>query len=189
MSMSNTPETRPPLPPPQPYVVEPTAAGDEPGAGGSEPLPDPSAEAISYAGAPPVRRRTLTTGWRWVLACGWGTVMAGIGVVANTGFILGDPPFWTGNGLAVLPFIGPVLVLIALAADWRYEIHLSFAAVAATFAIGIIDLFHARPMGYGELIFAVVALLMTIAAMAGLVPHDDPVPAADAELLTGDAVS
>ena len=106
--------------------------------------------------------------------------MAGIGVVANTGFILGDPPFWTGNGLAVLPFVAPVLVLVALVADWRYEIHLSFAAVAITFAIALIDLFHARPMGYGELIFAVVALLVTVASMAGLVPHDEPPSKADA---------
>jgi hypothetical protein len=99
-------------------------------------------------------------------------VMAGIGIVANTGFLLGDPPFWTGNGLAVLPFLAPVLVLVALAADWRYEIALSFGAVAATAAIGLVDLAHARPMGYGELIFAVVGLLVTIAAMAGLVPPD-----------------
>ena len=27
-------------------------------------------------------------------------------------------------------------------------------------------------MGYGELIFAFVGLLVTVAAMAGLVPHD-----------------
>jgi len=132
----------------------------------------PSPEAMPFAGAPSSHRRTLTTGWRWVLAGGWGMVMAGIGVVANTGFLLGDPPFWTGNGLAVLPFLAPVLVLVALAADWRYEIPLSFVAVAATAAIGIADLFHATPMGYGELIFAVVGLLVTLAAMAGLVPRE-----------------
>ncbi len=148
------------------------------------PLASPSAEAIEYAGAPPAHRRTLTAGWRWVLACGWGTVMAGIGVVANTGFLLGDPPFWTGNGLAVLPFLAPVLVLIALAADWRYEIALSFAAVAATAAIGLVDLFHATPMGIGELLFALVALLVTVSAMAGLVPHTAP-PAAVAGAAVG----
>ena len=158
--MSQLPETRPSLPPPAAATLPP-------------PKPEPSAEAIRFAGAPESRRRTLTTGWRWVLACGWGTVMAGIGVVANTGFILGDPPFWTGTGLAVLPFVLPVLVLVALAADWRYTIPLSFAAVAATAVIGIIDLFYAFPMGLGELIFAFVGLLVTISAMAGLVPHDD----------------
>ena len=158
--MTHVPDTeQQPLPPPNPPAILPP------------PTPMPSAEAMRFAGAPPVRRRTLTTGWRWVLACGWGMVMAGIGVVANTGFLLGDPPFWTGNGLAVLPFIAPVLVLVALAADWRYEIALSFAAVAATAGIAVVDLVHARPMGYGELIFAVVGLLVTIAAMAGLVPH------------------
>ena len=81
--------------------------------------------------------------------------------------------FWTGNGLAVLPFVAPVLVLVALVADWRYEIQLSFVAVGTTFVIGLIDLLHSPPMGYGELIFAFVGLLVTIAAMAGLVPHDD----------------
>src|SRR6185503_11694492 len=106
-----------------------------PAAALAPPTPMPSPAAMEFAGAPAAHRRTLTTGWRWVLACGWGTVMAGIGVVANTGFILGDPPFWTGNGLAVLPFLAPVLVLIALAADWRYEIQVSFFAVAVTAAI------------------------------------------------------
>jgi hypothetical protein len=152
MSVPNVPDLRPPLPPPPPADVVPYE------------------EQVPVA---PARRRTLTSGWRWVLACGWGTVMAGIGVVANTGFILGDPPFWTGNGLAVLPFVLPVLVLIALAGDWRYTIPLSFAAVAGTALIGFVDLFHARPMGYGELVFAFVGLLITLSAMAGLVPHPD----------------
>jgi len=157
--MTHVPETERPLPPP----VAPPAL--------PPPTPTPSSDAMRFAGAPTAHRRTLTTGWRWVLACGWGMVMAGIGVVANTGFLLGDPPFWTGNGLAVLPFVVPVLVLVALAADWRYEIVLSFVAVAATATIGLIDLGHSRPMGYGELIFAFVGLLVTFAAMAGLVPH------------------
>ncbi len=157
--MTHVPETERPLPPPDAVPTLPP------------PTPMPSSEAMRFAGAPATHRRTLTTGWRWVLACGWGMVMAGIGVVANTGFLLGDPPFWTGNGLAVLPFVVPVLVLVALAADWRYEIALAFVAVAATAAIGVVDLFHAPPMGYGELIFALVGLLVTIAAMAGLVPR------------------
>jgi len=165
--MSHVPETQQPLPPPEPPTSLPP------------PTAEPSAEAMRLSGAPTARRRTLTTGWRWVLACGWGTVMAGIGVVANTGFLLGDPPFWTGNGLAVLPFLAPVLVLVALAADWRYEIALSFVAVGATAAIGLVDLVHARPMGYGELIFALVGLLVTIAAMAGLVPHPGGASGAD----------
>src|SRR5436305_5469 len=125
-SMSHVPETEPSLPPPRPASFAPPAAVD-----GAPPVTErdgnqglmsaqPSAMAIHYAGTPAARRRTLTSGWRWVLACGWGTVMAGIGVIANTGFILGDPPFWTGNGLAVLPFVAPVVVLVALAADWRY---------------------------------------------------------------------
>lgn len=170
--MSHVPEIQQPLPPPTlPTYAAPSPPPPPP------PPPSaasaPSAEAIQFAGAPAVHRRTLTTGWRWVLACGWGTVMAGIGVVANTGFILGDPPFWTGNGLAVLPFLAPVVVLIALAADWRYEIVLSFAAVAVTAVIGLIDLAHATPMGIGELIFAFVALLVTVSALAGRVPHTD----------------
>jgi hypothetical protein len=170
--MTHVPETEQPLPPPVPGAALPPPAP-------TSPAPVPSPEVMRFAGAPVARRRTLTTGWRWVLACGWGTVMAGIGVVANTGFLLGDPPFWTGNGLAVLPFLAPVLVLVALAADWRYEIALSFVAVAATAGIAVADLFHARPMGYGELIFAVVGLLMTFAAMAGLVPHPSGASGAD----------
>ena len=83
---------------------------------------------MEFAGAPAAHRRTLTTGWRWVLACAWGIVMAGIGVVANTGFLLGDPPFWTGNGLAVLPFLAPVLVLWPSPPTGATRSRLSFVA-------------------------------------------------------------
>jgi len=150
MSPPQVPELRQPLPPPAPSTM----------------IPFTREVAVP-------RHRTLTQGWRWVLACGWGTVVAGIGVVANTGFILGDPPFWTGNGLAVLPFVLPALVLVALAGDWRYTIPLSFVAVGGTVAVGVVDLFHARPMGLGELLFALVALLVTVASTAGRVPHPD----------------
>jgi hypothetical protein len=95
--------------------------------------------------------------------------MAGIGVIANGAVLVGNPPFWID--WILIPFALPVLTLVALAIDWRYEIALSFVAVAGTAAIGLIDLFHARAAGLGELAFAGVALLVTIAALAGRVPR------------------
>jgi hypothetical protein len=93
--------------------------------------------------------------------------MAGIGVIANAGFLIGNPPFWID--WIVVPFVLPVAALIAIAVDWRYELAASFVAVAGTAVIGLIDLFHARAVGLGELLFAFVALLITVAAMAGRV--------------------
>ena len=51
MSVPNVPDLRPPLPPPAEVM--------------------PYSEEVPVA--PAARRRTLTSGWRWVLACGWGT--------------------------------------------------------------------------------------------------------------------
>ena len=117
-----------------------------------------------------VRTRTLTTGWRWVLAGGWGTVMAGIGMLANTGFLTGSPPFWLD--WALIPFALPVAVLIALAVDWSHTIALSFVAVGGHGG----DRPHrpARRLGDGRRRAAVraVALLVTVSAMAGRVPAD-----------------
>jgi hypothetical protein len=93
--------------------------------------------------------------------------MAGIGIVANAGFLIGNPPFWID--WIVVPFVLPVVALIAIAVDWRYELAASFVAVAGTAVVGLIDLFHARAVGLGELLFAFVALLMTLAALAGRV--------------------
>jgi hypothetical protein len=93
--------------------------------------------------------------------------MAGIGVVANAGFLIGNPPFWID--VIVVPFALPVAALIAIAVDWRYALLMSFIAVAGTAVIGLIDLRHARAVGLGELLFALVAFLVTVSALAGRV--------------------
>jgi predicted anti-sigma-YlaC factor YlaD len=146
---------------PAPSPLPPAAA---PPAAQGEAAPWPIAPA-----AP--RRRHLTTGWRWVLACGWGTVMAGFGVMANTGFLLGNPPFWID--VPVVPFVLPVAVLVALAVDWRWALALSFVAVVGSFTVAGVDVADAYSIGLGELAFAVVALLVTVAATAGRVPTQD----------------
>jgi hypothetical protein len=96
--------------------------------------------------------------------------MAGIGTIANTAFQLGNPPFWLG--WIVIPFALPVAVELALVVDWRWTLELSLVAVVATVVIALVDLGSARAAGLGELAFAVVGLLVTLAAYAGKVPRD-----------------
>src|SRR5215218_8599120 len=99
------------------------------------PLPPPPPLLLPVALAR--HRRTLSASWSWTLASGWAMVMACIGLVANTGQLLGGPPFWLP--LVVPPFVMPGLVLAALAVDWRHSWRLSWVAVGVLAALAVVD--------------------------------------------------
>ena len=131
------------------------------------PLPDP---AVAVEEAPP-QPRALTPGWRLVLVAGWALLMACLGLVANTGFILGTSPFWLRT--YVTPFILPTAALLLAAADRKPVIPVSWIAAAVLGVIGIIDMFVAPAMGLCELLLAVLGALLTLAARTGRVVPED----------------
>jgi hypothetical protein len=154
------------LPPPPP------AAGSSPDDPAPSLLPPPNAgPPADQAARPPARPRTLTNGWRLTLALGWAGILAALGLIANTGFILGSEPFWFS--VPVLPFLLPVVVLAALAYDWRHTLLLSLVAAISLSVVAIVDLFHARAMGMAEAFLAFSALALTFAGLAGRV-RDEP---------------
>ena len=55
----------------------------------------------------------LTTGWRWVLVLGWAAIVIGLMAVGGAGDVLGKPPWWLDGALVVVPFVVPVLALVA----------------------------------------------------------------------------
>jgi hypothetical protein len=127
--------------------------------------PPPVVEASPEA--PARSPRYLSVGWRWALASGWATIMACLGIIANTGWILGSTPFWLPT--FVLGFLAPAAVLLAVAADSKHTLRLSWLAVGVTAVLGLIDLLDARAMGVAELVLALVGALITLAASSGRV--------------------
>jgi hypothetical protein len=133
----------PPLPPP--FGIPPVPAA----------LPAPAEEPA-----------TLQVGWRWVLAGGWGAVVAALGLVADTGETLGTGPWWLP--VLVPPFVLPLLTLIAIARDWRSTLLLSWLATAFLAVSALVDLARGAPaMALAQGVLAVAAAAFTGAAMSG----------------------
>jgi hypothetical protein len=136
----------------------------------SSPLPPP---AVPTEGAPAPQVSSadgsepyLQTGWRWVLAAGWGGVVGALGLVADTGEQLGTAPWWLP--VLVPPFVLPVLTLIAVARDWRSTLLLSWLATAFLGLSALIDLARGAPaMALAQAVLTVAAAAFTLAATSG----------------------
>jgi hypothetical protein len=125
----------------------------------------------SYTGVAP--KRHVTPGWRGALVVGWLAVMAGVASFANSGFLVSASPFWLDVPvLPVLPFVVPVVAVFTLLRDWRYALVASLAGAVSLAAVGLVDIgFGSRPVGKGEIVLAIGALLLTVAGLAGRVPR------------------
>jgi hypothetical protein len=124
-----------------------------------------------YEGTVP--RRNITPAWRCALVVGWLAVMAGVASFANSGFLVSASPFWLDiPALPILPFIAPVVAVFTLLRDWRYALLASLAGAASLAVVGAIDIgFGSRPVGKGEVVLAIGAMLLTVAGLAGRVPR------------------
>jgi hypothetical protein len=127
------------------------------------PLPPPAPPAVA-------KPAFLSNGWRLTLVCGWAAIGACIGLVANTGWILGGSPWWLR--FLVVPFVLPAVTIIAVLMDSPTSLRWSWASVVALAAIGLIDVFVAPAMGVAELVLSVVGALVTLAASSGRVPPE-----------------
>jgi hypothetical protein len=124
-----------------------------------------------YVGAVPVRY--ITPAWRGTLVVGWLAVMAGVASFANSGFLVSASPFWLSvPALPVLPFIVPVGAVFALLRDWRYALLASLGGAVSLAVVGAIDIgAGSPPVGKGEVVLAIAAVLLTVAGLAGRVPR------------------
>jgi hypothetical protein len=121
----------------------------------------------------PAPNRNLTPGWRGALVIGWLAVMAGVASFANSGFLVSASPFWLDvPALPILPFIVPVVAVFTLLRDWRYALLVSLGGAVSLAIVGVIDIgFGSRPVGKGEVVLAIGAVLLTVAGLAGRVPR------------------
>lgn len=159
-----------PLPPP-PSMPAPAPVPADPAASWSPPADraDPARPARPH-------RSRLGAAWRWTLGLGWCVVMAGMGALAQSAFVVDADPFW----LAVkpLPFALPVAVLLAIVTDSRWTLPFSVLGAAVLTAIAVVDLAGDNPtVGLFEAVCAAGAVLLTLGAWLGRErPVATPVP-------------
>ena len=153
-------------PPPPPAVPAPDVPGT---------LPPP---AFDTAAAAP--RSRLGAAWRWTLGLGWCVVLAGLGALAQSAFVVDADPWWLA--FKPLPFALPVAMLLALIGDSRWTLPLSGAAAALLWILTAVDATRGNSaVALGEAACAAGATLLTLAALLGrepsaIVPVPDSFP-------------
>jgi hypothetical protein len=125
---------------------------------------------------PRAHRSGLSAAWRWTLGLGWCVVMAGIGALAQSAFLVDADPFWFS--FKPLPFAVPVAALLALARDGRWSLPFSGLAAAVLVVVAIVDAAQSNPVvAIGEGVCAAGGALLTMGALLGRdrpPPHDAP---------------
>ena len=111
-------------------------------------------------------RSRLSAAWRWIMGLGWCVIMAGMGALAQSAFLVDADPWW----LAVkpLPFAVPVAMLLATVTDTRWVLPLSALAAAVLVVLGGVDSLGQNPtVGVFEGACALSGVLLTLGAFLG----------------------
>lgn len=123
----------------------------------------------------PPRPGDLSLGWRIATAAAWVGVLLGLAAVWNVSVQLGLSTWWLGprgepqpRVVQFLPFIAPVLMLLATINQVRRLPWLGLAAAAVTAAIGLADLSTVTSLALVELAIAVSAAAVSIASFTGV---------------------
>jgi hypothetical protein len=147
----------------------------------SPPLPQPGDAWVQ----PPKLAGQLSPGWRLAFALGWGMIIAGTAAVWEASRVIGLSTWWLGPDaeprflvFQLLPFYGPIIVLIAAISNWRYAPYLGIAVALLGAAIGAGDLNRVRWIAVVELVLAGGALCISIASLAGMYRPARPAQAA-----------
>ena len=140
-------------------------------AGGPQPLPGTEAPFSSE----PIHARPgqLTTVWRWVLLLGWLAVIVGLMAVGGAGDVIGKVPWWLDGALVVIPFVLPVLTVLAAIGNWRSAVWLGLASVVSVAVTALIDIDDSPGVAAATGVLALIGLLTTVSSFAGRVPRID----------------
>ncbi|MFZ9628092.1 MAG: hypothetical protein ACO3C1_01925 [Ilumatobacteraceae bacterium] len=185
--------------PPAPSAVVADAAaadgghGDDPAAAASG-LPLPPADAVTSTHRRARRRRQqrpgdLTANWATALGCAWLLGVVSLAAVWVSSRTTGLSTWWLGPEarpaspvVTALPFVLPLLAVLAAFGGMRRASWIGVAASLATAAIAIGDLGRVAAYGGVELTVAAATLLVSVASFAGMyraestVPSDEPDP-------------
>jgi hypothetical protein len=163
-------------------------------------LPGPVTDAVttppagdSPSDAPPHRPHSrpprageLTVGWRAVTAATWIGVVVGLAAVWNASVQLGLSTWWLGaradpqpRYIQFLPFVPPVLMLLATINQMRWLPWMGLASAAFIGAIGVADIGRVTSLAAVEIAIAGAAAAVSIASLTGTYRRDDSVASPD----------
>lgn len=119
----------------------------------------------------------LTEGWRWVLAVGWALHLPALLVLADAANSFGKPTWWlndtaTASWFSPVPFLAPLIVTCAAAANWRRWPVAAVVAVVAAGVSAVVDAGRSPSVAVGEAILAGAGALTSVACLAGRVRRD-----------------
>ena len=174
-----------PVPSPQPQAPPEPTSTPEPRASALPPPPPQFAEPGDAWVQPPKLAGQLSPAWRLAFCIGWAIVIAGIAAVWETSRVVGLSTWWLGPDaeprllvFQLLPFYGPIVVMIAAISNWRFVPYLGIAVAIAGGVIAIGDLGRVQWIAVVELVLAGGALCISVASLAGMyrrVGDTDPV--------------
>lgn len=128
----------------------------------------------------------LRAGWRWTLTAGWVLVIYGLTAAGQAGLQVGKRPWWLGGGyagerppvtavaLAIAPYLLPVLAGVLTVINHRRWLAAGLVAVGSLAATAWLDVTPSPGVAAVEGLLAVVALFVTVAAIAGRMPMPRP---------------
>jgi hypothetical protein len=150
-----------PMPPPPDLTARSGGAPRMPVGGGAP-----------FSGAPVHGRPgQLTTGWRWVLVLGWAAIVVGLMAVGGAGDVLGKPPWWLDGALVVVPFVVPLLALVAAYMNARWAIWVGLVGVVSLAVTALIDRSDSPGVAAATGVLALIGMLITVSSLAGRIPR------------------
>lgn len=133
------------------------------------------------------RAGELTSGWRAVTAITWMLVVVGLGCVWKTSDQLGLSTWWIGPRgephsivVQLLPFVPPVLMVLAAINHIRYLPWFGLAASALVVTTGLFDVVRFTGLGVLEIAIGVAAAIVSLVSLAGMYRADTAAPVAPA---------
>jgi hypothetical protein len=143
---------------------------------------EPAAEVVP---APPVREARvprageLTAGWRLITGLTWMLVVVALGCVWKTSDQLGLATWWLGPRgdphplpIQLLPFVPPVLMVLAAINRVRYLPWLGLAASSLVVLTGVLDVVRFTGLGALEIAIGVAAAAVSLASLTGMYRED-----------------
>jgi hypothetical protein len=117
-----------------------------------------------------VDRRRKAWRQRAILLVGYSLVAVGLGVIANTAWLLGTSQAWVAwTALSMVP---AVLTGLAALAGWRYTLYLSLFAAAWYVVVAVVALVLQPSVGLPQLACGAAAVAVTAAAWAASPPQE-----------------
>jgi hypothetical protein len=139
----------------------------------------PVQEEVRLVRAP--RAGELTSGWRVVTAVTWMMVVVGLGCVWKTSDQLGLSTWWLGPRgephsivIQLLPFVPPVLMVLASINRIRYLPWFGLAASGLVVLTGLFDVVRFTGLGALEIAIGVAAATVSLVSLGGMYRDDTP---------------